>query len=107
MIHTQKIRQQVTSLLNDVLDWKTGNNNNHLNKEEFTNEMKNKYTYLFEKSNTLFEKCLDGTMDLQRLEQMLQMIERVKGGYDFNSASVDIGQSLTDHYVKPLIENKK
>lgn len=106
MINTQKVRQQVTSLLKDVLDWKTGNNNNHLNKEEFTNEMKTKYTYLYENSNTLFEKCLNGSIDISRLEQMLQMIDKVKGGYNFNNASIEIGQSLTDYYVKPLIEKK-
>lgn len=106
MIDTQIVRQQVTSLQSDVLDWKTGNNYNTLNKQQFIDKMKEKYNYLQENSCTLFDKCIDGSMDLPRLEQMLQMIEKVRQGYDFNSASVDIGQSLTDHYVKPLIENK-
>ncbi len=107
MIDTQIVRQQVTSLQSDVLDWKTGNNYNTLNKQQFIDHMKEKYIYLQENSSTLFDKCIDSTIDLPRLEQMLQMIEKIRQGYDFNSASVEIGQSLTDHYVKPLIEKNK
>ena len=107
MINTQTVREQVTSLLQDVLDWKTGNKYNDMNKEQFLTKIKNTYSYLHENSTTLFDKCIDGTMDLPRLEQMLQMIEKVRQGYDFTSASVEIGQSLNDHYVKPLIDKKK
>ena len=75
-------------------------------KEQFTEKMQETYSYLYQHSLTLFEKCIDNTIDLPRLEQMLTMLDKVNQGYNLHNASVEIGQSLTDHYVKPLIEKK-
>lgn len=104
MIDTTTIRTQVSNLCLDTLKWKTGDEYNNLNKAQFIENMRVKYEYLNTNSKTLFEKCIDGSMDSSRLEQMLSMIDKVNGGKDYFTASQEIGQSLTDHYVKPLVD---
>ena len=111
MINPDKVRKQIAGLCEDNLKRKTGDDYNFLSKEEYLEKMSEKYSYLKENSATLFDKCIDGSMDLDRLEQMLAMIEKIKAGKDFHIASQEIGQSLTDHYVKPIVDklekNKK
>jgi hypothetical protein len=104
MINTDKVRKQVAGLSSDNLKWKTGDEYNSLNKNEFLEKMGEKYSYLKTNSSTLFDMCINGTIDMPRVEQMLLMIEQVNNGKDYNTASQEIGQSLTDHYVKPIID---
>jgi hypothetical protein len=107
MIDTVKIRADVSALCKDTYKWKTGSQYNGLNKQNFIETMQTQYEYLFTNSKSLFEKCIDGSMDMKRLDEMLSMIEKVSQGKDYFTASTEIGQSLTDFYVKPLIENKE
>jgi len=107
MVNTDKIRTQVHKLKEETLKWKTGGSHIGLNVEQFTVVMQEECSYLYKNSATLFEKCIEGKMDLSRLEEMLSMIESVSNGKDYFTASKEIGQSLTDTYVKTLNENKK
>lgn len=107
MLNTIQIREEVRKLQMETLKWKTGESHIGLNAAQFTEAMKEDCSYLHKNSATLFEKCIEGKMDLSRLEEMLKMIESVNNGKDYFTASTEIGQSLTDTYVKPLIENKE
>ena len=50
---------------------------------------------------------MKGDLNLQQLTFMLQMIEKVNRGADYQTTSTEVGQRLVDVYVKPLIENKE
>jgi hypothetical protein len=106
MIDTNKIREEIKGLGEDIRRWYDKRDYRDMNREEFTEVMKSKYSYLQTNSNTLFERCLQGDLNLQQLEYMLTMIERVNGGADYHTTSVEVGQKLVDVYVKPMLDKK-
>lgn len=106
MLDTQKIKSEVDNLCTDTRKWHAKREYRDMNLEEFTEEMKNKYNYLYTNSSTLFERCMKGDLNIQQLNFMLQMIEKVNAGADYQTTSTEVGQRLVDVYVKPLIENK-
>lgn len=107
MLDTGKIRIEVLGLCEDTRKWHAKREYRDMNREEFSEAMKSKYEYLQTNSNTLFERCLLGDLNLQQLEYMLTMIERVNGGADYHSTSVEVGQKLVDVYVKPMLDKKE
>jgi len=107
MLDTQKIKSEVDGLCTDTRKWHSKREFSDLNLEEFTDAMKAKYEYLYSNSSTLFERCMKGDLNLQQLIFMLQMIEKVNRGADYQTTSTEVGQRLVDVYVKPLIENKE
>ena len=107
MLDTQKIKSEVDSLCNDTRKWHSKREFSDLNLEEFTDAMKAKYEYLYTNSSTLFERCMKGDLNLQQLTFMLQMIEKVNRGADYQTTSTEVGQRLVDVYVNQLIENKE
>ena len=100
MVDTQKIKKEVLALCEES---RTLIN---IDKEIFINEMKHKYEYLFTNSSTLFDRCTKGDLNIEHLNFMLAMLDKVNSGCDFQKTSIEVGQHLTDAYVKPLIENK-
>lgn len=106
MLDTQKIKTEVTSLAADTRNWHSKREFKDMDKDQFVEAMKAKYEYLFTNSATLFERVMQGDLNMGQLEYMLSMIERVNGGADYHTASVAVGQKLVDVYVKPLIDKK-
>lgn len=107
MLDTIKIRDAVNGLNKDNRDWLYKRDFRGLTREQFVAEMETKYEYLFTNSKTLFERCLKADLNMEQLEYMLNMIDRVNAGADYHSTSVEVGQKLVDVYVKPLIDNDK
>lgn len=105
MLDTQKIKSEVEGLRNDTIHWYHKRIYIDKNKEEFTIEMKSKYEYLFTNSSTLFERCMQGDLNMQQLNYMLAMIEKVNSGADYQTTSTEVGQHMVDIYVKPLLDN--
>ena len=71
--------------------------------ETFTEKMTQKYEYLSTKSSTLFEQCIKGDLNMEQFKYMMNKLEEVNTGKDYNTVSQEIGQKLVDVYVKPLI----
>ena len=106
MLDTKQLRTDVNGLVADVAKWKNVTDFYGFSKQKMFEHMQGKYKYLYENSSTLYSKCIDGEIDLPRLEEMLAMIDQVNKGKDYFTASKEIGESLTDTYVKPLLEKK-
>jgi hypothetical protein len=106
MLDTGKIKTDVEELLSDTRKWHAKREFGNMNYDEFTEAMQSKYEYLHTNSKTLFERCIQGDLNLLQLNYMLSMIERVNNGADYHSTSVEVGQKLVDVYVKPLIDKK-
>lgn len=106
-IDTIKLKEQVYGLIEDMHSWHFKRNYRDLNKENFVEEMKKKYEYLYSNSQTLFESTLRGDLNFQQFEYMLTMLNKVNNGEDYNKVSQEIGQKMVDIYVKPMIEKKE
>ena len=107
MLETKKIKNEVQRLSEDTIHWHHKRIYTDKNKEEFTTEMKSKYEYLYTNSSTLFERCIQGELNMQQLNYILSMIEKVNGGADYQTTSTEVGQFMVDVYVKPLLDNKE
>lgn len=107
MLDTKQIKNEVQRLCEDTVHWHHKKIYIDKNKEEFTTEMKNKYEYLYKNSSTLFERCIQGELNIQQLNYILSMIEKVNGGADYQNTSTEVGQFMVDVYVKPLLDNKE
>ena len=77
----------------------------NLNLDQFKHKLKKKYNNLSTKFPTIFEKTINGTMDMNRLKFMLNMINKVNNNeITEHNASVQIGEKLVNEYVKPMID---
>ena len=106
MLDTSKLKTEVNSLGADTRAWHSKREFRDMDRVQFVEAMKVKYEYLFANSATLFERVMQGDLNMQQLDYMLAMIDKVNGGEDYHNASVEVGQKLVDVYVKPMLDKK-
>lgn len=106
MLDTGKLKLEVNGLGVDTRAWHSKRDFRDMNREEFVEAMKAKYEFLFTNSATLFERVMQGDLNMQHLDYMLGMIDKVNNGADYHETSVEIGQKLVDIYVKPMLDKK-
>jgi hypothetical protein len=106
MLDTIKLKMEIDSLGADTRLWHSKRDFRDMGREEFVEVMKVKHEYLFTNSATLFERVMQGDLNMQQLNYMLAMIDKVNGGADYHETSVEVGQKLVDVYVKPMLEKK-
>ena len=86
-----------------LLEFKTSNNSE--SEEEFEKKMQEEFHDLNKKQPSIFKMCMEGSMDVERLTFMINMIKKVKSNnISEHDASVQVGQRLVDEFVKPIIE---
>ena len=88
MLDTEKIKNEVNALMDDTRKWHAKRENSNLDREGFTNVMKEKYNYLYSNSSTLFERCIQGDLNLQHLDYILSMLNRVNAGADYQATRI-------------------
>ena len=104
MVDTLKIKSEVMELSKETQKWQMQNGKyQSMTKENFIEIMQNKYNYLYTNSSTLFERCVIGDLNMEQFNYMVNMIEKVNSGKDYQAVSQEVGQKLVDIYVKPLI----
>jgi len=101
------LRKEVLELIQDKNKWLMKFDYRDLNKEQFVDQMQSKYQYLYTNSSTLFNRCLEGDLNIEQFNYMLKMLEKVNAGKDFQQVSQELGQKLVDIYVKPLVKDKE
>ena len=106
MLDTSKLKTEVNALGADTRAWHSKREFRDMAREQFVEAMKAKYEYLFTNSATLFERVMQGDLNMQQLDYMLAMIDKVNGGADYHNTSVEVGQKLVDVYVKPMLDKK-
>ena len=107
MVETYIIRKEVSQLITETKNWQLKRPEyRDMSIEVFTEQMKAKFDYLYSNSNTLFERCIKGDLNLEQFNYMITMIDKVNNGQDYQAASQEVGQKLVDVYVKPLIQDK-
>jgi len=106
MLDTEQIKTEVLALMEDTRTWHSRRDYVGYSKNEFSDAMSIKYTYLHTNSKTLFERCIQGDLNLGYLDYILGMIQKVNGGSDYNTVSQEVGQKMVDIYVKPMLDKK-
>lgn len=106
MSNPTQIKEEVTNLMSDTRIWHSQRDYKGLTNEQFTEQMKIKYEYLYINSSTLFERCIAGDLNMNQFNYMINMLEKVNSGKDYETASKEVGQKLVDIYVKPLLNEK-
>jgi hypothetical protein len=107
MVETYIIRKEVSQLITETKNWQLKRPEyRDMSIEVFTEQMKAKFDYLYSNSNTLFERCIKGDLNLEQFNYMITMIDKVNNGQDYQAVSQEVGQKLVDVYVKPLIKDK-
>lgn len=105
MVDTVILRKEVKELNDETRKWQLKRPEyREMSIETFTEEMKIKYEYLYTNSSTLFERCVKGDLNMEEFNYMVNMIDKVNSGKDYQAVSQEVGQKLVDIYVKPLIE---
>lgn len=106
MVDTIKLKTDINALGADTRSWHSKRDFRDMDRTEFVDAMKVKYEYLFTNSATLFERVMQGDLNIQQLDYMLAMIDKVNSGSDYHKTCVEVGQKLVDVYVKPLLDKK-
>jgi len=107
MIDTIILRKEVEELSDETRKWQIKRiEYRDMSIETFIEQMKIKFEYLYTNSSTLFERCIKGDLNMEQFNYMVNMIEKVNAGKDYQAVSQEVGQKLVDIYVKPLIEDK-
>ena len=107
MVDTVILRKEVKELNDETRKWQLKRPEyREMSIETFTEEMKIKYEYLYTNSSTLFERCVKGDLNMEEFNYMVNMIDKVNSGKDYQAVSQEVGQKLVDIYVKPLIGEK-
>ena len=105
MVDTIILRKEVKELNDETRKWQLKRPEyREISIETFTEEMKIKYEYLYTNSSTLFERCVKGDLNMEEFNYMVNMIDKVNSGKEYQAVSQEVGQKLVDIYVKPLIE---
>jgi hypothetical protein len=107
MVDTIILRREVAELNDETRKWQVKRvEYRDISIETFSEQMKMKFEYLFTNSSTLFERCIKGDLNMEQFNYMVNMIDKVNAGKDYQAVSQEVGQKLVDIYVKPLIEDK-
>ena len=99
MVETYIIRKEVSQLITETKNWQLKRPEyRDMSIEVFTEQMKAKFDYLYSNSNTLFERCIKGDLNLEQFNYMITMIDKVNNGQDYQAVSQEVGQKLVDVY---------
>jgi hypothetical protein len=79
-----------------------------LSKKEFDLKMKQKYSNIQNNFNSIFQQCLNNTMDIEVITFMINKAKEIQknklSNYD---ASVKVGEKLVDKFIKPNLDKEK
>jgi hypothetical protein len=106
MLDTSKLKSEVIALGADTRAWHSKREFRDMDRTQFVDAMKVKYEFLFTNSATLFERVMQGDLNMQQFDYMLSMLDKVNDGADYHETSVEVGQKLVDVYVKPMLDKK-
>ena len=105
MLDPNQVDKSVKELLVKRKQWLAGSLHSGSSVEEFSVHMETECDYLFKNALSLFKMCVEGTLDIRKLDQMLTLMRQVQSGQQ-NKETADkiVGKKLADVYVQPLVD---
>ena len=100
---------QIETIFQDILeDRKIHRKLIKKNPDQFYEMMLTKYNTFAEDYPGIYKKTVEGTMNKNMFQYMLQMMKQVESkSVTEHNASVKIGEMLVNKYVKPIIKDKQ
>ena len=78
------------------------------NNDEYVKTMKERFSSFSEDYPGIFDKILDNSIKDPQFETMLNLLIKMEGGeLSEHQASVQVGESLVNKYVKPVLPEEK
>lgn len=101
--------ETVIKVLEDYENWKSQKSFKGKTNEQFTSEMKTKYSKLFLNAPGIFTKCCNGDFqkedEFEKLVYMLEMTRKIRRGDDtYENIEAQVGERFSNEYVKPTID---
>ena len=101
------ILSQVKELSKKYTQFINKKNYTDLSHDEFKKKMEGEYSYLNTNNKGIFNKTIEGHLDLIVFEYMIKKAKDIqKNKISNHDASVDVGKKLVDTFIKPNIPNK-
>ena len=105
-----KIWEDVIGLLEQREAWCEHTNYKGYDKNKFVDKMKDKYSELYYKTPTIFEKCCDGDFEnddeVEKLEYMLDMTRKLRkdpSKKNYDNMTKTVGERFANEYVNPIL----
>lgn len=101
--------ETVIEIIGDYENWKDQKSFKGKTNEQFTTEMKTKYSKLFLNAPGIFTKCCNGDFqkedEFEKLVYMLEMTRKIRRGDDtYENIEAQVGERFSNEYVKPTID---
>jgi len=101
------LEYQINELRKDSRNWRNSGTTTML---DFKKDMGEKYKYLYEKSEGLFNKSINGELETEEAEaRMLHMLSLLKtaqnGKRSKEAVEKQFGQEMFNKHVQPIIDN--
>ena len=78
-----------------------------MSQKEFDLKMKQKYSNIQNNYNSIFQQCLNNTMDIEMISFMINKAKEIKKNKVSNyDASVKVGEKLVEKFIKPNLKDK-
>ena len=107
MLDDKIVASQVVDIMLLHKKWQSGEDFHGCSAKDFEGIMEAKFEYLAINANTLFKKACSGEVQYEWFSKMISMMRNIKSGMVSHfDGSKQIGEVLTDFYVKPLIKDK-
>lgn len=101
----KKILESVIFLMNSREEWLSNKKYTDLNRNKFELLMQSKEGYLYEECPTLFKQCMEGSMEMDKLKYMLNMMEKVnKNESSYENVTKAVGERFAEEYINPLVK---
>jgi len=101
----EKILASVNFLMTSRDEWLSNKNYTDLNRNQFELLMQTKESNLFEECPTIFKQCIEGSMEMDKLHYMLNMMKIVnKNEASYENITKAVGERFAEEYINPLVE---
>ena len=105
MLDPDKVDKCVNELLKKREQWENGTSYSGCSLSEFETHMETECEYLAKNCVSLFKMTVAGSLNMEYLANMLNLMREVQSGRQKKDvADKIVGQRLADVYVQPLVD---
>jgi len=98
-----KVWSEANSLIKKRREWDEGKYMYGVSIEDFKKEMRKLHPYISPR-DPLFNPCFDGTMEMNRLKELLGYLRQIKRGKSKEEVDKKVGEVMANRYVKPIVD---
>jgi hypothetical protein len=104
MLDPDRVLKEVNEIREKRKQWDDGGFMRGASIEEFITAMETEYSYLNSNAVTLFQKCINKDLDMNRLREMIGYLRQMMSGRSKEIIEKEIGEKLANRYVQPVLD---